>query len=51
MSLSKPFKRVTVETEDGTVIETKKPDVEKQLETILSPQERQIRARVSRLKL
>lgn len=34
MSLSKPIKRLAVETEDGTVIETKKPDVEKQLERV-----------------
>lgn len=34
MSLSKSFRRIAVETDDGTVIETKKPDVEKQLERV-----------------
>ena len=34
MSLSKSFRRIAVETDDGTVIETKKPDVEKHLERV-----------------
>lgn len=34
MSLSKSMKRIAVATDDGTVIETKNPDVEKQLERV-----------------